>query len=85
MLKLFLLILLLKTAGGSNEYPQCMSLPTCTFFGSKIRKLGIPLKTPIYHVKVGFKGVFIARTCFPDDIYIFAWPVESVDLWLEAP
>ena len=31
-------------------------------FGAKIRKIGIPLHTP----EVGFKGVFIARTCFPD-------------------
>ena len=45
---------------GSNEYPQSM-------FGAKIRNIGIP---PVYPSspmeKVGFKGVFIARTCFPD-------------------
>ena len=48
--------------GGSNEYPQYM-------FWSKNKKKGIhvPLQTPVllYHRKVGFKGVFIARTCFP--------------------
>ena len=33
-------------------------------FGSKIRKLGIPLQTPL--INVGIKVVFIARTCFPD-------------------
>ena len=43
---------------GSNEYPQC--------FGSKIRKLGIHLQTPVLLYKSGVKGVFIARTCFPD-------------------
>ena len=35
-------------------------------FGSKIRKLDKPLQTPVFYVKVGFKGVYIARTCFPD-------------------
>ena len=33
----------------------------------KIRKIAIPLQTPILLIKVGFKGVYIARTCFPDD------------------
>ena len=38
-------------------------------FGAKIRKIGIPLQTPVLpYIKVGFKGVFIARTCFPDDL-----------------
>ena len=32
-------------------------------FGSKIRKLGIPL----YYIKVGCKGVYISRTSFPDE------------------
>ena len=36
-------------------------------FGAKIRKIGIPLQTLVYYIKVGFKGVYIARTCFPDD------------------
>ena len=35
-------------------------------FGAKIRKMGIPLQTPVCYIKVGFKGVFIARTFFPD-------------------
>ena len=30
-------------------------------FGAKIRKIGIPL-----HIKVGYMGVFISKTCFPD-------------------
>ena len=45
--------------GGSNEYPQSMFL-------SKNKKIGIPLHTPVYCIKVGFEGVFIARTCFSD-------------------
>ena len=36
-------------------------------FGTKIRKIGIPLHTPFHYIKVGFKGVFIAHRCFPDD------------------
>ena len=35
--------------GGSNEYHNVR-------FGSKIRKLGIPLKPQFYYIKVGFKG-----------------------------
>ena len=36
-------------------------------FGAKIRKIGIPPAYPsFFYIKVGFKGVFIARTCFPD-------------------
>ena len=45
--------------GGSNEYPQCM-------FWVIIRKLGIPLQTPLFYINVGFIGVYISRTCFPD-------------------
>ena len=33
-------------------------------FGPKIRKNRIPLHTQFYHIKVGLKGVFIARKCF---------------------
>ena len=35
-------------------------------FRAKIRKIGKPLHTPVSLYKSGFKGVFIARTCFPD-------------------
>ena len=39
-------------------------------FGAKIRKIGIPLHTPVLlYIQVGFKGVFVARTCFPD-VYV---------------
>ena len=35
-------------------------------FGSKIRKVGIPLQTPVFfYTKV--KGEYVSRTCFPDD------------------
>ena len=46
--------------GGSNEYPQSM-------FSAKIRKIGIPLQTPVLLYKSRVQGVFIARTCFPDE------------------
>ena len=39
-------------------------------FEPKIRKLGIPLHTQFYYMKVGFKGVFIARACFPGVKYL---------------
>ena len=36
--------------GGSNEYPQS------TYFGAKIRKIGIPLRTPVLLYKGGVQG-----------------------------
>ena len=58
---------------GSNEYPQCM-------FWMKNNKIRYTPSNPsfFFYIKVGFKGVYIARTCFPDvtdginDIY-FLW------------
>ena len=45
--------------GDSNEYPQSM-------FWSKNKKNRYTLRTPVFYIKVGFKGVYITRTCFPD-------------------
>ena len=36
-------------------------------FGAKIRKIGIPFIPQFGYIKVGFKGVYIARICFPDE------------------
>ena len=36
-------------------------------FAQKIRKIGIPCIPQFYYIKVGYKGVFISRTYFPDD------------------
>ena len=36
-------------------------------FGAKIRKIYIPVHTPVLLQKSGVKGVFISQTCFPDD------------------
>ena len=34
-------------------------------FGAKIRKIGIPLHTPVFlYIKVGFKWVYITQTSF---------------------
>ena len=56
--------------GGSNEYPQSMFWSNLCF-GAKIRKISIPLHTPVLLYKSGHKGVFISRTCFPDDEFNF--------------
>ena len=45
--------------GGSNEYPQ-------SIFWSKNKKNGLTPAYPRVSIKVGFKWVFIERTCFPD-------------------
>ena len=39
-------------------------------FWIKIRKKGIPLPTPVFLYKMGLEGVFNARTCFPDVLFI---------------
>ena len=48
--------------GGSNEYPQSM-------FWSKNKKNGYTPANPSFaiYIKVGFKGVYITWTCFPDE------------------
>ena len=48
-----------QNRGGSNEYPQSM------FWSKDKKNRCIP---QFYYIKVGFKGVFIARTCFPDEV-----------------
>ena len=50
----------LPRRGGSNKYPQSM-------FRSKNKTHVYPCKTHFYYLKVGYKGVYISRTCFPDD------------------
>ena len=47
-------------------------------FGAKIRKIGIPLHTPVLLYKVGFKGVFIARTCFHDVLTLFLFLISKL-------
>ena len=38
------------------------------FFGATIRKIGIPLHTPVLLYKSGVQGVYITRTCFRDAV-----------------
>ena len=47
--------------GSSYEYPQSM-------FWSKNKKnrVGLPRIPQFFYIKVGFKGVYISRTCFLD-------------------
>ena len=67
--------------GGSNEYPQSM-------FGAKIRKIDLPLQTPVLLYKSGVQGVFIARTCFSDDeTPVNGYTIRSNDLvmvWMQS-
>ena len=35
-------------------------------FGAKLSKISKPLQTPVFYIKVVFKGVYISRTCFPE-------------------
>ena len=47
--------------GVPNEYPQSM-------FWIKNKKIRYtPAYKSINHIKVGFEGVYISRTCFPVD------------------
>ena len=38
-------------------------------FRAKIRKNVYPCKPQFYYIKVGCKGVYITRTCYPDECY----------------
>ena len=46
--------------GGFNENPQSM------FWSKNKKNRYTPEYSPFYYIKVGFKGVYIARTCFPN-------------------
>ena len=52
--------------GGSNEYPQSM------FWSKNKKKYVYPSKPHIFYIKVGCKGVFITRTCYPDGIIYYS-------------
>ena len=57
--------------GSSNEYPQSM------FWSKNKKNRYTPATTIFFYIKVGFKGVFIARTCFPDDILLLKHVVST--------
>ena len=46
--------------GGSNEYPQSM------FWSKNKKNRYTPAYPSFFYIKVGFKGVYFSRTCFPD-------------------
>ena len=53
-------------------------------FGAKIRKIGKPLHTPVFlltPLKVGFKGVSISRTCFPDDVFVGVFTRSQMSIY----
>ena len=45
--------------GVSNEYPQSV-------LGQNKKKMVYPCKPQFCYITMGFKGVYISRTCFPD-------------------
>ena len=63
----------LPRQGGSNEYPQSM-------FWSKRKKNMYTLHTPVLlYIKIGFRGVFIARTFFSDEGLGGSFPKNHVE------
>ena len=46
--------------GSSNEYPQSM------FWSKNKKNRYTPANPSFFYIKVGFKGVYITRTCFHD-------------------
>ena len=53
----------LPRRGGSNEYmyPQSM------FWSKNKKNRYTPANPSFFYIKVGFKGVYITWTCFPDE------------------
>ena len=46
--------------GSSNEYPQSM------FWSKNKKNMYTPAYPSFAYIKVGFEGVYITQTCFPD-------------------
>ena len=66
----FFLILLKTLIVGTRENRLFEAVLTSTHnlcFRAKIRKNVYPCKPQFYYIKVGCKGVYITRTCYPDD------------------
>ena len=62
----------LLQGGVSNEYPQSM------FWINNKKQYVYPCIPQVYYIKVGFKGVYIIRTCYPD----VSTMLQSVVLYL---
>ena len=58
--------------GGSNEYPQSM------FWSKNKKKMYSPANPSFFYIKVRIKGVYILRTCFPDEkkIAVSDWRMD---------
>ena len=65
----FLFLLKNIDCGYMLEPPLC--------FEAKIRKNVYPCKPQFYYIKVGCKGVFVAWTCFRDDMYVLSRKIEK--------
>ena len=52
--------------GYTLEQPWVLTSTHNLCFGSKIRKWVFPRIPQFYCINVGYKGVHISRTCFPD-------------------
>ena len=80
-----------KNLVNFNMYAQnidCEAILTSTHklcFGAKIRKKIYPCIPQFYYIKVGLKGVFIARTCFPDVMLIVKYIAHIAPLPLTLP
>ena len=53
------------------------------YFESKIRNIVYPYKPHFHHIKVGFKEVFFARTCFCD-VYGKQEDLEQTKNWVKS-
>ena len=49
------------------QYTENVLVVKIKNFTAKIRKIGIPPHTPVFYIKMGFKGVYIS--CFPDAMF----------------
>ena len=56
--------------GGSNEYPQSM------FWSKNKKNRYTPRISQVYYIKVGFKELYITRTCVPDEKVSNVWPKD---------
>ena len=73
----------LPRRGGSNKYPQCMFL-----IKNKKNRFLIKNKQngyPSFAIKVGCKGIYISRTCFPDEVYFTRLGFFPGNFFLIAP
>ena len=61
---IFVILLQNIDCGCSNEAVLTSTHNLC--FGAKIRKIVLPLHTPVLLCESVVSGVFITRTCFPD-------------------